>query len=310
LIKNEKDSIQRLNTIIKVWHEWESTSNEQYIPILLKSVNILLDLTNSLHVEQVKLPSWKIWSEPIVFKFCYHVSSIALLFKGTQLPFKSDERNILIFDEPSVIILFRAALENYLTFFYLFIDDISDEEKEFRMLVWRYCGLKQRTEFVIDTEKERQKQLEEVKIVENLKTELLANSVFTKYPDKQKKILLDGKKARLFESWKSLINKSKLSVDFFQNLYGYKSNYSHTEFISVLQLHEGQYGHHSANNRSHYMLFLLHGLIAKFIIELKDFLPSIGKFFDQLEENLKKEIIYLNEMCSTKVDASTKQHGS
>lgn len=303
--ENSESDIAKLKATIKVWQEYESTTNEEYGQVILRTVNILLELTNSLHADKIKLPSWKIWSEPIIFKLCYHVSSLIKLYSGTELPFKKNGEGLVIFDEPSVFILFRTLLENYLTFFYLFIDQVPEEEKEFRMLVWRYCGLKQRIEFVINTEKERAKQQNEESTVLNLKNEIQNNPYFDKYNHKLKKVILKGRNARLFESWKSLIVKSNFNTDLFQNIYGYKSNYSHTEFISVLQLHEGQYGHHKKNTRSHYLMVLLHGIIAKTIIDLKNYFPSIGEHFEEKNIDIKSEIIYLSELSSNQIQVSS-----
>ena len=271
--EHSENDIATLKATLKVWHDYKSSTNEEYGQVILKTVNILLELTNSLHVDQINLPSWKIWSEPIIFKFCYHVSSLVNLYSGTELPFEKDGKRMVIFDEPSVFILFRTVLENYLTFYYLFIEAIPEDEKEFRMLVWRYCGLKQRIEFIINTEKEKEKQQKEVTTVQKLKDEIVSKPYFKKFKAKSREVILKGRNPRLFESWKSLIIKSNFNTELFQNIYGYKSNYSHTEFISVLQLHEGKYGHHDKNTRSHYLMLLLHGIVGKLNHRRKKLLP-------------------------------------
>lgn len=303
--ENSESDMARLEVMIKVWGSYESSTNKEYGEVILRTVNILIKLTNSLHGDKINLIPWKTWSEPIIFKLCYHASSIIKLNSGTELPFKKNGETLIIFDEPSVFILFRTLLENYLTFFYLFIDQVAEEEKQFRMLVWRYCGLRQRTEFVINTEKERAKQQSEESTVLNLKNEIQSNLYFDKYSNKLKDVILKGRKPRLFESWKSLIVKSNFNTDSFQNIYGYKSNYSHTEFISVLQLREGQYGHHKKNTRSHYLMLLLHGIIAKTIIDLKNYFPSIEEHFEKMNIDIKSEIICLSELSSNQIKVSS-----
>lgn len=115
---------------------------------------------------------------------------------------------------------------------------------------------------------------------------------------KQRKEILKGKKAKLFYSWQDLIKISNLRNSFYKNLYGFKSNYSHSEFISILQVHEGQYGHNVRNTRSHHTLFLLNTLIAKMTIELATFFPTIITHFENIEDSKKIEILYLNEMAT------------
>lgn len=174
---SEKD-YKKLKTIVKIWNDYETSSNVEYGHKVLDNLNVLLELTNTLHKDNVKLPEWKIWAEPLIFKFCYHASSVINLFNGTELPFKVEDKNIVIFDEPSMFVLFRTTLENYLTFFYLFADQIDDKQKVFRNLIWRYCGLKQRVSFQIDFQEGKKKQQEELAMVERLKKEIEASEFF------------------------------------------------------------------------------------------------------------------------------------
>lgn len=293
-----ENELLRIGAILKVWREYENSSNEQYGKTVLETLHVLLTLTNSLHTDQVALPPWKIWAEPVIFKFCYHVSSLVQLFNGTALPFKKEGKDILIFDEPSMFILFRAALENYLTFFYLFTDDVTDEEKLFRSNVWRYSGFKQRARFEITSDEAKKRQEEESRIAEQLKKEIEGNCFFIPLNLKIKKEVLKGRKPRLQYSWPDLIVRSNLRHSLYRNLYGYKSNYSHSEFISVLQLHEGKYGHSKANTRSHHSLLLLNTLIGKIIFEVMDYFPTTKVHFDKLKKPLKEELLYLKEISS------------
>ena len=144
-----EENIFNLQASIKIWNEFENLPNEDYSKIISQKVNLLLELMNSLSVDKVQLPSWKIWCEALIFKLTYHSSSLLRLFQGTELPYEHQGKNILIFDEPSMLILFRSFLENYLTFFYLYGQNTDDKIKEFRNLIWRYSGTKQRTEFKI-----------------------------------------------------------------------------------------------------------------------------------------------------------------
>jgi uncharacterized protein DUF5677 len=294
----EQDKLLKLDAVLKVWNEYESFTNEEYSEIISQKVGLLLELMNSLSVEKVKVDSWKIWCESVIYKMCYHISSILKLYKGTEIPYKHKDKNLIIFDEPSVIVLFRVILENYLTFYYLFGTETGEDIKQFRCLVWRYSGIKQRTEFKITNDTARAKQLEEIKLLESLKEEIKSNKLFDEYTFKQKEVILKGRKPRLFESWDDLIKYSKLSQQLFRNLYGYKSNYSHTEFISVLQVQMGNFGHNKENTKSHYLMLILHSLVCKSILELKLFFPSIEKVFEAKDVALKEEIFSLAKICS------------
>jgi len=284
---------------LKIWKEYEILSNEEYSKVILYKINLLLKLMNSLHEKNIKVDSWKIWCEPTIYKLCYHSCSLIKIYYGTNLPYKHEGKDILIFDEPSMLILFRAILENYLTYFYMFGSNDSEEIKYFRNLVWRYSGIVQRTEFEINTKEAKEKQKKEVEFLNSLKEELLKSELFNRYDKKAQGIILKGRKPRLFKSWPDLIKESKLNTLLFRNLYGYKSNYSHTEFISVLQVHQGGYGHKANNVKSHHLLLLLHGIICKTILELKSFFPTIESEYDSIEPMLQDEISSLANIISS-----------
>lgn len=250
---------------------------------------------DSLYKDQVKLTEQKIWAEPLLFKFSYHASTLLKLFHGTELPFVVDNKELLIFDEPSALIIFRTCLENYLTFFYLYSDKIPEDQKDFRISVWRYCGLLQRQQFMISSEEAKKKQLEERELLSQLRNEIIRNKYFLAYPKKSQDLILDGKKVRLFETWFSLITKSGLPKKLFGNLYGYKSNYSHSEFISVIQIREGKYGHTKNNTRGHHTLFLTNALISKLIIEFTNTFTSTQRHFTESDKTLIAEIEYLDD---------------
>ena len=95
-----------------------------------------------------------------------------------------------------------------------------------------------------------------------------------------------------------IIKESNLNHALFKNLYGYKSNYSHSEFISVLQIHTGGYGHNSNSIKSHHFMLLIHGIICKTILELKSFFPTMNTLFDEKEAVLQDEIISLANIVS------------
>ena len=278
-----------------MFNEYENLPVEEYAKVVSTKVGVLLRLINTLHEDKIQMASWKIWSEPLLFKMCYHISSLLQLCEGTILPYETNGTPVMIFDEPTISVLFRTILENYLTFYYLFADDIEDAEKEFRSLVYRYCGSMQRTQFDINSLEAREKQKKEAEFVETLWKEIKESNFYQKLNERVRIDVKKGIKPRLFKSWKSLITESGLRKDVYRNLYGYKSNYSHSEFISVLQIYQGKYGFKPKSIKGHYVLFLVHSLIGKTILELNAFFPSIAEHFMQLNEDLKLEIFALNK---------------
>lgn len=294
----QKEQLNKLQLTMKVFSEYE-LPDAMYKNIVLFKLNVLLKLMNSLSANKVQIDAWKVWCEAVVYKFAYHSASMIKLYEGTDIPYKvEDDRDLKIFDEPTIITIFRVILENYLMFFYLFIDDVTDAEKQFRIDVWRYCGLKQRDGFKMEDANSINKQIKERPIMEGLKQSISSNSLFLTYSSKQQKQFLKGTDARLGISWKDLIQKSNLIKDTFDNLYGHRSSYTHSEFISIMQIQQSNYVFSGQRQHQDTTLFMTHALISKMIIELCSFFPTMKIEFEKLEENLKAEIEILATTCT------------
>lgn len=282
---------------IKVMKEYEEMNSIEYSKIVLEKVGILLNLIDSLHKEKVQVPSWQIWSEALIHKLSFHAVTLLKLFEGTIIPYEDHGKNVIVLDKPSIITLLRVVTENYLTFNYLYGSSITNDEKQFRLSVWRYCGIKQRIEFDITTEDAKKKQEKEVETLNELKKEVIDSPFYTVFTRKQQATIIDGKKPRLFNSWIKLIEDSGLRVQLFKNMYGYKSNYSHSEFISVLQVHDRNYIFRE-NAEIEIELMLLNIIICKSIINLKDTFSTIKANYDNLNSKAIDEIEFINKFGS------------
>ena len=280
--------------LLKTWSDYNNKTNIEYSLDIKQKLSLLLELIDSLHVDKVEMEEWLIWSEPMIFKFVLHSSSFLQLFHGTSL--KVNELVITSFDEPTIFIMFRVIIENYLTFFYIFCDNISTEEKKFRMNVWKYSGLKQRSGFKATTEDSKLKLRNELVEIDNLKELINSSPFFISYKKEEQKQVLKGTKPRLFNTWVELNERSGFQTDLFKNLYGYKSNYTHSEFISILQIKSQNYGL-NLNAKEHYTLLLLHSLVCKCILDLVEIFPSIKELYYKQNSDLIKEIGFLKKIA-------------
>ncbi|RZK01882.1 MAG: hypothetical protein EOO46_18955 [Flavobacterium sp.] len=172
---------------IRVASDWELKTNLEYSKIVFQKTGLLLELIGSLFRQQINVPGWQIWSEPLIYKLCFHSTSIIKLYEGCDLPIENQGNLFRILDEPSIIALLRVATENYLTFYYLYADSITEEEKQFRLSVWRYCGIKQRVGFDITTEFGKAKQAEESNLLISLKQEIMNSLSWSGFNKKSKR---------------------------------------------------------------------------------------------------------------------------
>lgn len=286
-----------------IYSNHQKLSNEQYIArYLITKVETLTALSNSLHSDGIQMPAWKTYSETTIIKICFHFSSLFKLFHGTQLPFHQTEHPIYVFDEPSIYSLFRTITENYLTFYYLFIDSISDDEKHFRFLIYEYCGIKQRQSFPATTPDTKEKQKNEAAHLIKLKAAIESSQFFKKIDKALQRKIIDGIQPRL-KSWKKLMREAQLNLGFDSNLYGFKSSYSHTEYLSLMQIRIGNYGYIPNQRKGHFVLFIIHMLICRIIVDIANLFPSIGIYYNKLDERLKMEIEFLSNNLKTDLNS-------
>ena len=112
--------------------------------------------------------SWQVDTEPMAMKFLFHLGSLHVLQKGTELPNMAGVP-IKYVDFPSVATLARAAFETFLAFHFIFVNPPSSEEKRFRYDVWHLGGLRDRQKFLV-TSQEGKDLLQKEKIqIEKLK---------------------------------------------------------------------------------------------------------------------------------------------
>lgn len=282
---------------------YEGISPVEYCLVVNKKIGILLELMESLVQEKIDVKKNLGWSESLIQKLCLHSVAMMNITKGIHIPFGKNPDFLHVADKASVRVLLRAVIECYLTFYYLYIDNVSENEKEFRMLVWKYSGLKQRVNFQITSEELRDK-VENGKLeVETLRQEIVSSDFFAEFKTDEKDRIIKGLKPRLFFSWQKLISKSGLRLNLFGRTYSFQSNYAHAEFLSVQQIKAGLLKFDSLEGAG-YELTLLHYLIAKCISEVQIIFPSITQKYILLEDDLKTEIEFLNLLACEKPDYS------
>ena len=104
---------------------------------------------------------------------------------------------------------------------------------------------------------------------------------------------MKGSKPRI-DGWEKIIEKSKLDSTHFKNLYPFQSSYSHSEFISILQIRTKSYGFNELAKQNYILLFL-HLLIARCIIEVKEVFPSIESRYTEQDISIRNEVQLLYE---------------
>lgn len=145
---------------------------------------------------------------------------------------------VFFVDHASVKVVARAALETYLVFFYLYGN--SDRSLcEFRHKTWRLGGLADRQQFHPSTSQAREVLAREKKKLEELKSKIETSPQIRSYTNKQRKKLLEGE-WRIKSSWADLGSNAGFHEKYFKNIYGYLCGYSHSSYLSALQVGQAQ----------------------------------------------------------------------
>lgn len=134
----------------------------------------------------------------------------------------------------SIAAVTRSSIENYLVMHWLWGDgEVS--VREFNHLIWVYSGWKKRSKVVATSaEAKISRQQAEDKAAENWML-VQASSHYKKYTSDQQKRLRKG----FWDvgwGWPDLAKQAGLHNSYFQAIYPYLSGYTHSDFISCLQI--------------------------------------------------------------------------
>ncbi len=204
---------------------------------------ILLDLFIRLVQSQAgkKIEAGEAWlndAQTLSIKLFRHLVSMQTLASGTTV--KQDNTTTTFFvDHASVKVVARAALETYLVFYYLYGIGNRKDISEFRHKTWRLGGLIDRQQFHVSTEENREVLAREKQQIDTLKSEIEAAPQFQEYTQKQRVKLLEGD-WRIGNGWSELGVKAGFHKRYFKEIYGYLCGYSHSSYLSALQIGQAQ----------------------------------------------------------------------
>jgi hypothetical protein len=174
-------------------------------------------------------------AEGLATKFFLHAASVLYLSRETKLSV-IPSASLKFLDTASIDVLARAALETFLIFHYVFVEPKTDEEKDYRYWAWKSAGFVERQTFPVSSEENRQKLAEEKKKINNLHSKLRLNSTYQQLTERQKKRVLKGEWRLL--SWRKIAENANLAEILSSDMYRHLSGYSHSSYLSVLQIKE------------------------------------------------------------------------
>jgi hypothetical protein len=272
------DKSEKENIISNINSQIFSEDIESTIVSFYKLLDLLINLTEQLYKLQVGFEYWQEFLEEHIFAYTVICHSHIKLANGTPIP----KKEISIIDLNSNYLLARAEIENYYTFYYLFIQPKTKEEYILKYLLFKASGLHARQKFSPKTKNGKKKQKLEKPQIEKLKEYIRENGYFKKLPTKKQKNLLKNLPAKT-DSWVNLIKNADIDHKHFLDLWRLYSNYAHSESLSVLQFSDYMKNPDIKKSSNFHTLFKSTMLTA---IYIKDFIS----LFDKLKEYYEKHI--------------------
>ncbi len=146
-------------------------------------------------------------------------------------------KEIGFIDHGSIFILARAAIENFLVLHRIFSS--PPEQAKFRHALWQYAGLADRASLTTSTDEGRIKQASAKMQMAELLEVIEASPLLSSYSAKEIKELKKGN-WRVGWSWGSEAVKAGFHKAYFDNMYGHLCGYSHSNYISAMQIGQAQ----------------------------------------------------------------------
>ena len=258
-------------------------------------IDSLAYLVNTIWQEGIKDDPWNYYAETLGIKFITQLSSLRNLSKGTNLVFNTFSKSIYVIDVSSLYILSRSLIENYLIFYYLYIENVSKEEKRARWILYEISGLKSRRKILdpkINYEEKRIKLGSEKIQIEKL-TQELNNNIFYKTLDPEIKKKIKNNNLAKIKDWSAIISESNLS-DRFRRSWKLYSNYSHNEYLSLMQIKDYWSKANDTLTVRNHELFNCLTLCSAVIIEYTNLYQEIKNNYEGLDSHKKRIINLLN----------------
>ncbi len=203
---------------------------EQIYTAFLQIAEKLIE-KNSTRAE--KPTKQRLFQHEMYVKFAYHLASILTLEQGSV--FSKTDAQKKAHDYSSVIVLFRAALETFLTYYYLYGDSAQEDELTFRYHNWLIDGLgfRQRVNVKFSPELQAKQEKERLEIQESIQ-KIRSTAAFLALSDKQKRLVVE--KLQWFRPcWAKILAKTGIAEYWSKTFYALYSAYAHTSSLSIMQ---------------------------------------------------------------------------
>jgi len=174
-------------------------------------------------------------AEGLAIKHLTHTLSFLQLYRGTKIP----EFKVSFFDSSSANVVARAALESFLVFHDIFLNNNTPHETDLKHSAWVLYGLLERSKSPGLSSEARTVITKSREQAESLKTRLKQNPVFCGLSKNIQQKILKGREWRL-NSWREMALSAGLSEIHANTFYKFLCGHAHASNISITQIHQAR----------------------------------------------------------------------
>ncbi|HHA1729274.1 TPA: DUF5677 domain-containing protein [Enterobacter hormaechei subsp. xiangfangensis] len=178
---------------------------------------------------------WKNDAQVLSVKIFRHIATAQQISAGIDFEF-DEGRTFSHIDHSSVAVVVRAAIESYLAFNYIFVN--QDESLSiYRHKLWCRAGLIDRSKLLPNTLESKYILSREIESINELYNDIIGNPHYQKSNRDEKKEIEKGN-WKPKGSWHAITNKTEIHQRYFSDIYNHLSGHSHASFISAIQIRD------------------------------------------------------------------------
>ncbi len=247
--------------------------------------NSLFSLTQSLYDGQEEIKYYQRELEGKFFRHGLANQSIINLIKGNH--FRLINSEVIYGDIFSIKNITRMQIESFLIMFYLFFDDVSDNEKDLRYSVYKLHGLRKQSSFPVKTDFAKKQFAKISDEIHESEEQIKSTDTYKYGTEKEQKSLLFPQYPKLVKS-RVLFESSGLNKSRMGDMWQIFSNYAHSEHISDRQFNTLYKIDKSIKKDCLTVLYLNSILTSKLAVLISSSFVSAKMKFDKL--TLKEEV--------------------
>jgi hypothetical protein len=267
---------------------------------LREFIDTLVFLQDYLVKSKVKIPTFQFHIDTLISKALFHSNTIYHLLNGIEMEFKSLNFKTMILDIPSLYVLLRTLLENFLIFDFIYCQPSTRTESEFRYNNWMYCGYLSRKDTHAESETAKKMKALDLKEIERLRELIKESKYFQAFTPRQQTKLINRGDEKLLNTWVDIMAKSGFNPRISETFYKIISAYAHTSGVSIFNFSELKAGYHQNNDQANLIASLSKMIIAKYIIKFKGQVKTVEIKYNTLSIDLINKIEFNAKILNTK----------